>query len=85
MFRYLKNKKRNKELEEILRRLQMNVSNNYKDAAQQNLAEFADRLRQLEVSGDVDGALRAQYEEILRQYREQMANFTHKDQKPYWT
>lgn len=63
----------------------MNVSNNYKDAAQQNLAEFEARLRSLEASGRIGDALQAQYEEILRRYKEQMTNFTHKDQKPYWT
>lgn len=84
MFQFLKNRK-NKELEEILNRLQMNVSNNYKDAAQQNLAEFENRLRSLVASGKLGGATQARYEEILRGYKEQMANFTHKDQKPYWT
>ena len=55
------------------------------DAAQQNLAECEDRLRSLEASGRIGDALQAQYEEILRRYKEQMTNFTHKDQKPYWT
>lgn len=85
MFEFLKNKKKNKELEEILNRLRMNASNNYKDAAQQNLAEFESRLKSMEASGRIAGQQREQYEEILRGYKEQMKNFTHKDQKPYWT
>lgn len=84
MFRFF-GKKKNKELEEILGRLQMNVSNNYKDAAQQNLSEFEERLKSLASSGKLDGELQAQYEAILQTYRQQMKNFTHKDQKPYWT
>lgn len=48
MFGFLKGNGKNKQLEEIMQRLQMNVANNYKDAAQ-------------------------------------LRNFTHKDQKPYWT
>ncbi len=59
MFEFLKNKKKNKELER--------------------------RLKNMEESGRIAGRQREQYEEILRGYQEQMKNFTHKDQKPYWT
>lgn len=63
----------------------MNVSNNYKDAAQQNLAEFENALKDLEASGTLDSTLQAYYEDILQNLKTQMKNFTHKDQKPYWS
>lgn len=85
MFRFFKNNRKNKDLDAIIQRIQMNVSNNYKDAAQQNLAEFENALKDLEASGTLDSTLQAYYEDILQNLKTQMKNFTHKDQKPYWS
>lgn len=84
MFEFLKGKKKNKELEEIIQHLQMNLSNNYKDAAQLNLKEFETALKQLEASGKISEANKSYYETMLAEFKGQMKNFTHKDQKPYW-
>lgn len=84
MFGFLKNSGKNKRLEEILQRLQMNVANNYKDAAQLNLKEFEDALQADKEAGKLQGAQLAYYEERLQDFKTQMKNFTHKDQKPYW-
>lgn len=85
MFEFWKKKGSNKQLEEILQRIQMNVSNNYKDAAQLNLREFEDKIRELEERKELNTAQKAYYEGKLQDFKAQMKNFTHKDQKPFWT
>ena len=42
MFNYIKNIGKNKQLEAAIARLQMNMSNNYKDAAQADYRELLD-------------------------------------------
>lgn len=73
-----------KQLNEKLQRIQMNFENNYKDAAQMNLREYGELLKDLTESGKVKGRQREYYEEKLQYYKEQMNKFTHKDQKPKW-
>lgn len=84
MFGFLKNNGKNKQLEEIIQRIQMNVENNYKDAAQLNLKELEETLEQLKKAGKLKDAQLAYYEDRLQDLRARMKNFTHKDQKPYW-
>ena len=50
MFDFLKSS-RNKQLDILVQKIQMNMENNYKDAAQMNLKEFEELLQQLEESG----------------------------------
>lgn len=80
----LRKKGNNKQLNELLNRIQMNFENNYKDAAQMNLKEYEDTLKELEECGKVKGSGRQYYEDKLNDYKEQMKKFTHKDQKPKW-
>lgn len=75
---------RNKQLDSIIQKIQMNMENNYKDAAQMNLKEFEELLHSLEESGKLNEKQRLYYEGELGSFRERMKNFTHKDQKPYW-
>lgn len=84
MFGFLKNNGKNKQLEEIIQRIQMNVKNNYKDAAQLNLKELEETLEELKKAGKLKDAQLAYYEDRLQDLRARMKNFTHKDQKPYW-
>ena len=84
MFQFLKGRKKTKELEEIILHLQTNLSNNYKDAAQLNLKEFEAALKQMEENGEIKEAKKEYYERKLEEFKAQMKNFTHKDQKPYW-
>lgn len=84
MFGFLKNNGKNKQLEEIIQRIQMNVENNYKDAAQLNLKELEETLEELKKAGKLKDAQLAYYEDRLQDLRARMKNFTHKDQKPYW-
>lgn len=74
----------NKQLNELLKRIQMNFENNYKDAAQLNLKEYKEVLSELEESGKIKGNSTQYYEDKLQYYQEQMKKFTHKDQKPKW-
>ena len=53
-----------KELDEILYRLQMNLSNNYKDNAQDNLKEFEEALTIMRDSGKVKKSVISKYESV---------------------
>lgn len=84
MFKFIKGLGKNKQLDILIQRMEMNVSNNYKDAAQANLKEYESTLKQLEVTNKISGKQKAYYEEKLAAFKHEMKNFTHKDQKPTW-
>lgn len=84
MFAFLKKNSANKQLDEIIQRIQMNASNNYKDAAQSGLKELETLLKELENADKLNDKQTIYYEEKLAEFKEQMKNFTHKDQKPTW-
>lgn len=77
--------KKNKELEALLERIENNVANNYKDAAQDYLKQYEAKLRELAQEGALKDRQKAHYESLLDSYKERMKGFRHKDQKPYWT
>lgn len=83
MFDFLKSSK-NDSLEDVILRLNMNMSNNYKDAAQSNLKEFEALFLQLNESGKLNAKQKERYQNILNEYKEKMKEYSHKDQKPYW-
>ena len=62
----------------------MNMSNNYKDAAQSNLKEFEELFTELKDSGMLNEKQKLRYEGILNEYKDKMKNYSHKDQKPFW-
>ncbi len=76
--------KAEKELDGIILRLEMNMSNNYKDNAQSNLKELEERLAQLRENKGAGPKALSKYEAILADYKEKMQGYSHKDQKPYW-
>ena len=84
MFGFLKNVKKNKQLDDIIQKIEMNMSNNYKDAAQANLKELETTLQEFTEAHRLSDKQKNYYEEILRSFKERMKNFTHKDQKPTW-
>ena len=84
MFEFFKKMGKNKQLDEIIQRIEMNMSNNYKDAAQLGLREFAQMLEELESVGKINDKQKIYYENQLTNFKEKMKNFTHKDQKPTW-
>ena len=73
-----------KMLDCVIQRLEMNLSNNYKDNAQDNLKEFDEMLSSMRSSGSLKGKALSKYEDILDSYKTKMKGYTHKDQKPYW-
>lgn len=84
MFDFIKNIGKNKQLEEIIGRIENNASNNYKDAAQQALWDYEAALEQLKSEGKLSDKQKAYYEKQLAAYKVRMQKFTHKDQKPTW-
>ena len=77
--------KEEKELLLSIEKIEMNMSNNYKDAAQMNLAELEAKLSRFTEQGKPSDELREKYESIVGTYRQKLKGYTHKDQKPYWT
>ena len=77
--------KSEKELDGIIQRLEMNMSNNYKDNAQDNLKEFEAALEAMKSKGDLKSSILTKYENKLTEYKSKMVGYSHKDQKPYWT
>ncbi|MBR6358100.1 MAG: hypothetical protein IKS11_00490 [Lachnospiraceae bacterium] len=76
--------KAEKELDRIIERLEMNMSNNYKDNAQDDLKELEARLNDLREQGTLKSGVLSKYEVIVSGFREKMKGYSHKDQKPYW-
>ena len=73
-----------KEMDGMIHRLEMNMSNNYKDNAQDNLRELEKTLKDMRSAGNIRTKVIEKYELILDDYKEKMKDFRHKDQKPYW-
>lgn len=74
-----------RELDIIIERIQMNISNNYKDAAQENLKELQAKYESFCREDILKEKQKLFYETQIDILKERMKGFTHKDQKPYWT
>lgn len=74
-----------KDLDETIKKIDINMSNNYKDAAQDNLRDFAENFEKYKSMGKLGDKSLAKYGELLEGYKEKMKGYTHKDQKPFWT
>ena len=74
-----------KDMDEAIKRLEMNMSNNYKDAAQSNLKEFEELFRKYCEDGVLKAKVKEYYGKLLSDYQLKMQGYTHKDQKPFWT
>lgn len=77
--------KHEQQLDIIIRKMEMNMSNNYKDNAQENLKEFEKALSQMKADKLLKEKVLKRYEIILSEYKSRMEGYSHKDQKPYWT
>ena len=62
----------------------MNMSNNYKDNAQDDLKELETMIDAFRALGNVKRGILTKYESILAEFKEKMKGYSHKDQKPYW-
>ncbi len=76
--------KAEKELDAIIQRLEMNMSNNYKDNAQDDLKELETMIDAHKTLRNVKRGILTKYEGILDELKEKMKGYSHKDQKPYW-
>lgn len=76
--------KAEKELDAIIQRLNMNMSNNYKDNAQDDLKELEAEINRLRSLGGIKPLILEKYDVILDELKEKMKGYSHKDQKPFW-
>lgn len=73
-----------KELDLIVKSLEANMANNYKDNAQKNFADLSEKFLELKADGSINKKQAMRYENLIAEYDEKLKGFTHKDQKPYW-
>ena len=85
MFDFFQKRRTNREMDALVAGITSNMSNNYKDAAQDYLKRFEKRYLELEASGALDQRQTEHYGDLLSDFKERMKQFSHKDQKPYWT
>ena len=85
MFGFLKKAKTAKELDRIIAEIDMNMQNNYKDAARAAFKEFEEKYTVMAESGELSEAQKSMYSAKLSAYHEKLKAYSHKDQKPYWT
>ena len=72
------------EMDRIILRIDMNMSNNYKDNAQADLKDLEKLLEEVKSAGKIKPRIAVKYDAILRDLKEKMQGYSHKDQKPYW-
>ena len=85
MFNLSFGNKKNPKLEGIIAKLESNMANNYKDAAQADFKDLENAYGELVSSGKLNDKQKNQYDVVLEGYREKLKKYSHKDQKPYWT
>ena len=76
--------KAEKDLDVIIQRLNMNMSNNYKDNAQDDLKELETEINRLRSLDGIKPRILEKYDVILDELKEKMKGYSHKDQKPFW-
>lgn len=84
MFGFFKKVKAAGELDRIIAEIDMNMQNNYKDAAREAFREYEERLEALMGAGELSESQKSEYSAKLSSYREKLKAYSHKDQKPYW-
>lgn len=77
-------KKTHPVLEKLLQELQMDMSNNYKDNAQEDFAKLEKSFAELLSSGKLSARQVEYYEEQIHELRIMLKGYTHKDQKAVW-
>ena len=73
------------ELDSYIFKLEMNMSHNYKDNAQEDFKDLCQAFKRLKEEGKLKDKTEEKYSRIISEYESKMKEFTHKDQKPYWT
>ena len=73
-----------KELDAVLLKVDNNMSNNYKDAAQENYREFLKRFEEAVAGGELPEKKVQYYKTVIEDYAARLSKFTHKDQPTKW-
>jgi len=73
------------ELEDIIRSLESNRANNYKDNAQSDYKKLVKTFEELKEAEKLNEKQLARYTQIISEYKSMLSKYTHKDQTPYWT
>ena len=68
----------------IMTRIDMNMSNNYKDAAQMNYKELVEAYEAADKAGTLKPKEKPVYASKIEEYGIKLKGYTHKDQQPYW-
>ncbi len=76
MFRFLKKENAAKELDRMIADINMNMQNNYKDAAQDGLREFEEKLSELIAQGTLRESQKASYISCLSRCNKNMIGKT---------
>nr|MBQ8252172.1 hypothetical protein [Lachnospiraceae bacterium] len=66
-----------KQLDEILKSLQLAFENNYKDNARANLKKFEEAYRDAAAAGKLRGKEEQTYGQMLAELQERLKNFRH--------
>ena len=74
-----------KHLDELIGHVEVNMSNNYKDAAQEDFKELESFWGEVCTAGVLKDRTLLKYEQQIADYLKRLVGYTHKDQKPYWT
>ena len=77
-------KKTHSVLEKLLLVLKMDMSNNYKDNAQDDFSKLEEAFAEMLSSGKLSKRQAEYYEEQIRELRIILKDYTHKDQKATW-
>ena len=80
MFSFLQ-KETHSKLEEIVTRLKLNASNNYRDATKEDLAELEKLYEELKEAGKLNPKQIIYYRSRIIEYTDKLKNFSHKTQK----
>lgn len=72
-------KRKNRELEDLLESVNMNCSNNYKDAAKMDYETFWRRLEEMRESGELSEKMYSYYESEGGKLRGKMKNYNHQN------
>ena len=85
MFSFFNKSRAKGELDAIIYRIESNMENNYKDAAQDAFKEFEAKLNEMIEAGMLNDRQRLNYDIKLSGFKTKLQGFTHKDQKATWT
>lgn len=75
-------KKTSKPLEAVLFSLQMNMSNNYKDATCADMTKLEDLFESLRKNGELNEKQMVYYAEVIDEWKEKTKGFRYKNQAP---